>query len=359
MFHIILFILRIFGIILLSIIGIFLSLILIVLFVPIRYQLDAEKNENVKANAKISWLLHLLLCQITFHNSNFRIRIRILGITFYDSDKPKEKVKKNVKKTSRKLGKKAKRKVIEEVEDLEVVEELKKVDELEKVDEVKEVKKIDEIKETKEIEEKKFEPVEEISKDNASLQDESKGAKVAKYIKTGRRHKKKHRNKFKVVYQKMIAKIKQILDMIKNLFIKIKDTLSNMKDKIVEIKAAWLTIKNFLKNETNKAAIKKVFISLKKILRHIRPSKVRINMEFGIGDPCQTGQALGGIALLYGFYGEAIHVIPNFETEIYEGTLFLKGRIRLFSLLIISIKLLINKNFRQFIKNLRAVKEEL
>ncbi len=348
MFHIILFILKIFGIILLSIAGIFLFLVLILLFVPIRYHLDAEKNENVKVIAKISWLLHLLFCQITFHNSKFHIRLRILGKIFYDSDKPKEKVEKDVKRTSIRLAKKAKRRVIDEVE------------ELGKVEEIKEHEKIEEIEKVEDIEEKRYKPpVEEIQEDNSSIQQEGLHPKDDTIveedqidIKTTHGQKQKKENR-------LIAKIKQILNKIKGLFERIKDTLFNMKEKLVEIKAAWITIKDFFKNETNKTAVKKIFVSLKKILKHIRPSKVRINMEFGTGDPCQTGQVLGGIAILYGCYGEAIRIIPNFETEIYEGTLFLKGRIRLFTLLIISIKLLINKEFRQFVKNLRAVKEEL
>lgn len=345
MFHIILFILKIFGIVLLSIVGILLLLITLILFIPIRYRLDAENNDNVKIIAKISWLLSVLFCQITFMNHNFHIRLRILGKTFYDSDKPKEKVKKEVKKLSRKIEKKAEKQV------KDVIEE--KI-----MDSVKETHEDNTANHEEWINPKREEIVEEeqISIDNKEEADDSE---YEEHKKTVHDHKQKKANRFKIIYQNIIAKIKQFLKKIRSLFISMKDTLLNMKEKIVEIKASWLLIKSFFHNETNLVAIKKTFVSLKKVLRHIRPTKVRIHMEFGTGDPCQTGQALGGIALLYGYYGEAIHVIPNFETEIYKGSLFLKGRIRLFTLLIISIKLLVNKNFKQFIKNVRTLKEEL
>ena len=62
MFQIILWILKIIGILLAAILGIAVLLICIVLFVPVRYRIEAESAgtfESIDAHARFSWLLHL------------------------------------------------------------------------------------------------------------------------------------------------------------------------------------------------------------------------------------------------------------------------------------------------------------
>ena len=62
MFQIILWILKIIGILLAAILGIAVLLVCIVLFVPVRYQIEAESAgtfESIDAHARFSWLLYL------------------------------------------------------------------------------------------------------------------------------------------------------------------------------------------------------------------------------------------------------------------------------------------------------------
>jgi hypothetical protein len=86
---------------------------------------------------------------------------------------------------------------------------------------------------------------------------------------------------------------------------------------------------------------------------------VKGEVRLGTGDPCTTGYLLGAISIGYGFYGESIKVIPDFENEVYEGQVFAKGRIRTITLLIICIKLIIDSNFRTLLKKFNKFKEEL
>ena len=90
-------ILKILGIVLLSVLGIAIFLILIILFVPIRYKLYAKINGNASdtfAYVKISWLLHILSFKLLFKNSKLEQIIRIIGIKYKKKDKNKGKIQK-------------------------------------------------------------------------------------------------------------------------------------------------------------------------------------------------------------------------------------------------------------------------
>ena len=160
--------------------------------------------------------------------------------------------------------------------------------------------------------------------------------------------------KFKTLLRKLLKIPKKIIE----LFIKVKNSIKKVFYIIIGFLEKWHKIKAFLQNEINKKGLKNAFVSLKKIFIHIRPKKLNIAVEFGTGDPCSTGQLLGGLSILYGYYGETVQITPNFETEILEGSIYCKGRIRLFTLLIICIKLILNKEFRKLIENFKAFKEE-
>lgn len=367
MLHIIFFLLKLIGIILISILGILILLILIVLFVPIRYQINAGNVDTIFAIGKVTWLFHLINFRITYLNKHFVMRLRILGKLFYDSDKPKEKVKKKIKRTAKKVGVRAEKQVDKTVQkqtEKQLIEKEKNpAATLEEKDKSID-SRVDPISESILEPKVELEP-QQSDEQTEKVDSESDGTNTNSFKESDlfdKSLKNEKLSKLKNILQriKLIPNnIKTFFLKVKNVFIKIKDTLIHIKDKLSGIQRLWINCRNFLQDEINKSAIKHIFISLKKFLKHIKPVKLSLNIEFGTGDPCSTGQALGGFAILYSFYGDAISIIPNFEEEIAEGTIFIRGRIRLFTLLIICIKLVLDKNFRIFIKNFKAFKEEL
>ena len=74
---------------------------------------------------------------------------------------------------------------------------------------------------------------------------------------------------------------------------------------------------------------------------------------FGFEDPCITGQVLAGLSILYPFVGGHIHLMPDFENQIFEGEAFVKGKIRLVYILATAIRLLVNKSVRETNKDIR------
>ena len=134
-----------------------------------------------------------------------------------------------------------------------------------------------------------------------------------------------------------------------------------MKQLGKNIRHFWLGIKNvyaFLKREDNKAGFSKMFQLFKRILKHLRPAKLKGRLRFGTGDPCSTGQALGILAVFYSYYGESVKIIPDFEDKIIEAQILAKGRIRMGTLLIIIIKLILDKDFKTVYHNFNQLKEE-
>ena len=57
---VILLILKIIGWILLTLLAIFLLIVFLVLFVPVRYRTDGSIEENIRVQGKVHWLLHIL-----------------------------------------------------------------------------------------------------------------------------------------------------------------------------------------------------------------------------------------------------------------------------------------------------------
>ena len=80
MLHILLMILKIIGIILLAILGILILLLLVVLFVPLRYQIEAEFPGDIKKTkfkVKCSWLLHLFSGKFSYLDGETKYQIRV------------------------------------------------------------------------------------------------------------------------------------------------------------------------------------------------------------------------------------------------------------------------------------------
>ncbi len=126
-------------------------------------------------------------------------------------------------------------------------------------------------------------------------------------------------------------------------------------EKLKNIKAAFDYYKGLLwDSPRGQSAVKLTFSQLWVLLKKIKPSKIEGNVIFGTGDPATTGQAIGAVAALYGFFPKKFHITPDFEEERYEGKLHIKGKLRLIHVVIIALKLIIDKNFRYVVKKVLA-----
>lgn len=90
------------GIVLLAVLLLLLLLIFLVLFSPIKYQMEGEKKDAPGGLFRVSWLLGAVRCRGSYDADNgLKIRLKVLWLTLLGG-KPKEKKKKKEKKRKQK-----------------------------------------------------------------------------------------------------------------------------------------------------------------------------------------------------------------------------------------------------------------
>ena len=92
MLHVILFILKLLGILILILLGLIILAVLLVLFVPVRYRGEGSYFEKVKGNMKISWLLHILSVTVRYEEEVV-IAVRLFGFQIMRPKKMDEELK--------------------------------------------------------------------------------------------------------------------------------------------------------------------------------------------------------------------------------------------------------------------------
>lgn len=297
MFQIILWILKIIGILLAAILGIAVLLVCIVLFVPVRYQIEAESAgtfESIDAHARFSWLLYLFSGYFKYQNGEFCWQIRLackkLNQTEHIEAIPNETHK---KKKAKKSQENRKEEVHPKVEPTNIP-----------------------IK--KDFQEKKV-------RRNRTARKCRETAETAKKKKTSLIQ------KIKYTYQTMCDKVKVLLDK--------KEKLTEFLSEPIH-KAAWIRLK------------REAF----RILRFLRPKKLTGSVQFGLEDPYNTGRALAVLSMLYPLYGEHIDIYPNFEQQVLEGHLLIKGRIRGIYAVIVLWNLFFDKQIRTTYEHIKTFK---
>ena len=142
------------------------------------------------------------------------------------------------------------------------------------------------------------------------------------------------------IFQKIKNKIKAVWEKIKYTFLKICDKMKN----ISEIKEH---ITDFLTDETHTKAFLKVKKEVKRLIWFFRPRKFKMNLHYGFDDPYRTGQVLAGLSMIYPFIGDNMSVQPDFEHQIIEGNLYIKGKLRMIYPTISLVRSVLDKNVRQ------------
>ena len=108
MLQILFLIIKIIGIILAALLGLALLILLLVLFVPVRYRAyGIRSSRECRAEGRVSWLLRLLSIPFSFQDGELEIRVKLLGFTILDPLKEEEAFREPVqRKTEQSAGKK-------------------------------------------------------------------------------------------------------------------------------------------------------------------------------------------------------------------------------------------------------------
>ena len=314
MISMLLMILKILGILLLTVLGIILLLVIFVLFVPVRYQVSAHRKKEeetpITANIRITWLLHILNAAFSYPEAQY-VRVRVFCFTVFRSNKPKKEPK--PKKNSREKN--------SDVKDKEKAGETRQ----EQLIESGEEKAWQEQKANKEQEEEK-----QKEQENQEEQKEGEASKD---------NEEEHG-------PKLVGFLKKIWSILKN----IKYTISKICDKIKHIVKNIQYYIKIIKSDTFHRAWSVCSAQVFSLLKGILPKKFRGNLLIGTGDPASTGQVLAVYGMLYPLIGNHIDITPDFEQQIVEGELFIKGKITVFRILKTAWIVYFNKDLRRLIK---------
>ena len=340
--HILLLILKFIGILILVVLGFLLTLFLLVLFVPIRYRIDGEKESqgNLKGKVRLNWLMHILSIHI-LADEEISADIKIFGRpVFLKKSKEDFKAKKEDKKVSKhkkreKNTNHSNRKKKEEGvqtkhknpkdESTVFIQESKTEEKEVQTEELKEIVPVD-IKEKKKV------------KEQPPQQKEKKKKNIVYKIR-----------------KKMIwfwHEAKKIYNQILSFLQRLKYHWTEWLDKKEILIQAW-------HNKENQRGIHFVWESTKRLLQHIAPKKWTGYIHFGMDNPESTGKILGLIGIFGGIIGILPEIQPDFEKKIFEGKVMLKGRIYSFYLIQLLIQIWKKKEVHKLINNIKKVWEEL
>lgn len=300
-------ILKIIGILLLVVIGLLILGILAILFVPLRYDGKISYNDkNQYVATQITWLFRLICIEGGYQEKVYA-RARLLWFTLWkwkadekendkedhleSADYSEEELDRLLEERSQKEESK------EETKEAKVIEE--------KLDEPDAEENLTEVQPT-EIEPKEVELNEAKSNEAESTEKKPK----------------------KIQLQQIGKRIKEIKEKIKH----IKEMASDQRIHravLLLIDGAW------------------------KMVRHSLPRKIKGRAKFGFEDPSTTGQILTYVSLLYPCYAKSVELVPMFTEKVIDLDLYFRGRVRLFSLIWICVKIWFDRNFRYLYKKVR------
>ena len=385
-------ILAIIGKILLKILKILLFLLLLVLFVtglvlfvPVRYDFSGSYHGNdIRAECEASWLIHFISLRFWYRDGKTPYILRIAGIKILPGKikekqerkgKQKAGAKHKNKKTTRKSNKttaenESKDSVVKGGKDFLRKNDVDRADTGE--EKLEDVQKVD-LK--KDIEDKTYplktaerEPDIEINENKENIkpdielgENKTETKKDIKQNKKNNKQKNKDKQK-KSLWKNIVSKLKGLMQIPK----KIADTFKKVSDAVKKIFAA-------VRSGKEKAVLVKEFVFGRECLdfvcvvrdnvlhlwRHIKPKLLRIDMTIGFDDPAVTGQVLGVIAAFCGAAGIMPCVTPDFEKRVFESDIEIKGRVTVFVLLKILIKVYFCEELKEFKKSYKSIREVL
>ena len=119
-------------------------------------------------------------------------------------------------------------------------------------------------------------------------------------------------------------------------FEKVKCTIARFCDRIKLLLEKKEKFMDFIRDEVHRSAFSKARSEGFKLLRRLKPKKLQADIRFGFADPYRTGQVLAVLGVLYPWMGEYTRIEPDFENQVLEGTLSVKGKIRVIHFVILA-----------------------
>lgn len=280
-------VLSVLGITLLVLLAILAAGILLLLFLPFSYGVSGSKDgDGIRLKARVKWLFGILCAECRYPEPG-RLKIRVFCFTLFDQgllsereggaavpeEGKKKKEKKKNKKNQKKRGKKKNRDSA---------------------------------------------PGEASSEEDAFSGEDSAVAESGA-MPGGT----EAEDGNETVFGKIRSKIK-----------KLKYTFCNIYDKIKKIRENISYYAAYLQKDETRQILSDSLVLLGKILKSVRPRRIRADIRFGTGSPDTTGYLYGAYCMVSPGWGRGVCVVPDFEETVLEGEFDASGRISVWVLLV-------------------------
>ncbi|MDE7352868.1 MAG: hypothetical protein K2O06_07440 [Acetatifactor sp.] len=135
---------------------------------------------------------------------------------------------------------------------------------------------------------------------------------------------------------------------------KLKYTICNIYDKIKQIRENISYYAALLRSESTRELFHCGKRHLGRILKSLRPRRIRADILFGTGAPDTTGYAMGIYGILSPHLGNGVYVTPDFTQAVLQGSVDIAGHAAVFTVLWNGARLFLDRRLQEFIKKWKA-----
>ena len=285
-------ILKIIGVILLSLLCLAVGLVLLLLFVPIRYEAEIASAEKVSVQANITWLLRFIRLYLNYRDElSMKLWVLFFSVPFGKREKKKDDTE-----------------TFASTEPAKTVEVPKRME----------------------------------NNNHAKTTESTDSTETAEHLESTEEHSES-------VTKRETEKPKK-----ENWILRIKRIFASILDKIKHIGKTIESTKTFLEDSHNKAAFSHIKDEVFLLLKHICPKKLKVDMSYSTGSPDTTAEVFGILAMFPIGYQNRWEIYPDFEADSFyaRGTIDIKGKIYIYQILLAALRLVLDKNCRRLLKKI-------
>lgn len=284
-------ILKVAGIVLLSLLGLILVLAFLALLLPVRYRLSctAEEGKRPQALLKISYFLRIIRARAEYTDALY-VNVKVFFFTIFQMQIP-----------DKDQGE-------EEEYDLSELDEA-----LDALDEEEEAQTFDSETATED----------EVSGEGDTEEDAE-------------------------ISQEPETDDEEPSD---SLYDKIKFKVDEICDKIKRVRSEIRYYRNLYNSNEAKNAVFVIKKRLMRILKKLMPRRAHADVTFGFDSPDLTGKVYGLYTIFAKRFDRASRVIPDFDRKIFEGDLWCKGHFNIWCFIWNGLAIILNKNVRKIYKS--------
>ena len=323
MIHILFMILKALGILLLVLLFLVLLIVCTVLFLPFCYRAQVLKEEEgfacVKASGRVSWLFGAVALTASYEEQKPEAQILLFGASLETWKRRLKKIRRGEASVPR-----------TEENETENALEAEKTAEQKAPDQKEKQQKVTAQKEQPEQEQEPDAPKKSI---------------LERFF-----------GRIEYLPEKLLNLVSRLLQTAFRLLELPFRLLEKLEQKIQagrRLKRKWESVKKFFRSKMFREALLHAKKEVLYFLKKAAPKKVTGTVRFGFNDPALTGETLGILGMIYGKLPKDLSVQPDFEQEILQGDVRMKGSFQAVTAAGIALRLFRDQNLRKTIRHFK------